>query len=367
MNSFPFRAPFRAAAFLAAASVVAIGLALAGCGLLGLEPDPDPNPEPGQTVTIAGPDQATQASLRAIPDSAVAAARAGLHVAYFHTSHGTHVSYGLFGLPGFRPELGDAARFAVTNHAAAPDPAALDFHDESVYSPGATWNGYPDLSQADADWSGWVDQNRDYLDAAANAGINVMMWSWCNIAGHDAAAYLASMQTLIDEYGAGGSKIGTGAGKTRTLPVDFVFMTGHGDGFGFDDGYEDGGTALGNIGYRRPEQQAQAIIDYCAARGYWCLDYYGIDTHDMAGNYWRDAGDDGESLAYAQSLDPAAASAGSFYADWQTAGTLGGDWYQNRSSPGGETAYGEHLSQDVTANRKAFAFWWLAARIAGWR
>ena len=34
------------------------------------------------------------------------------------------------------------------------------------------------------------------------------------------------METLISEYGANGTKIGTGSGQ-RATPVIFVFMTGH--------------------------------------------------------------------------------------------------------------------------------------------
>ena len=53
------------------------------------------------------------------------------------------------------------------------------------------------------------------------------MWSWCNIAGHDVEGnYLPGMQTLINEYSVGGSKIGSGAGQ-REHAVTFIFMTGH--------------------------------------------------------------------------------------------------------------------------------------------
>ena len=34
--------------------------------------------------------------------------------------------------------------------------------------------------------------------------------------------------------------------------------------------------------------------------------------------------------------------------------------------PGGRVDYGEHNTQHITANRKAYAFWWILARIAGW-
>ncbi len=281
---------------------------------------------------------ATEAALRAIPDSYINAARTTLHVAYFHTSHGTHVSYGAFGLPGFKN--GDNIKFGITNNTAA-DPDKLDFHD--YYG--------QDLSQADADWQAWRDQVRAYLDNPANAAINVMMWSWCDIAGHSVDNYLTSMQTLIDEYGPGGSKIGTGVGK-RINPVTFIFMTGH-------------ANAYGNLGPGQAHDQAAVITAYCNAHGYFCIDYYSVDTHAMDGTYYDDAGDDGDSASYFASNST---GSGSFYIDWERSHTEGVDWYQNRSepAPSGFLTTGVHNNQHITANRKAFAFWWVLARIAGY-
>jgi hypothetical protein len=182
-----------------------------------------------------------------------------------------------------------------------------------------------------------------------------VMWSWCSInggieGGHDVPGYLSSMQALIDEYGPGGTKIGTGAGKARAVPVAFVFMTGHAE-------------AGANVGAGRPRDQAELITDYCAAKGYYCLDYYSIDSHDMDGAYYEDSGDDGDSATYVAAYD---ASAGSFCADWQASHAEGVDWYQNRNAPGGGFEVGNHNSQHLTANRKAYAMWYILARIAGW-
>jgi hypothetical protein len=277
---------------------------------------------------------ATEAVLRAIPDNYIDIARTSLHVAYNHTSHGTHVSYGVFGLPDYK--AGDETKFAVTRNS-LPDANKLDFHDDEI------GGAFMDLSGADSDWTSWRYQVRAYLDDPDNAAINVMMWSWCNIAGHSVNDYLSSMQTLIDEYGPGGSKIGNGLEHTRTTPVTFIFMTGHAN--------KDSNTGEGN-----PRDQAALITDYCNTHGYFCIDYYAIDTHAMDGHYYEDTGDNGDSTSYG----------GNFYEDWQASHTLGVDWYENRSSPGGVIAYGEHNSQHITANRKAYAFWWVLARIAGY-
>ncbi len=290
---------------------------------------------------VVGHELAKEAVLRAIPTAYVDAARASLHVAYQHTSHGTHVSYGLFGLQDYKS--GDAARFGITNDASPPDAPKLDFHDYGV--PGA----YVDLSTADADWPAWVDQNRAFLDDPANSSINVVMWSWCDITGHDVAGgYLPSMQALIDEYGAGGAKIGTGGGRTRTTPVTFVFMTGH--------AYQNGG---GNLGAGKPKDQADLITAYCAARAYLCLDYWSIDSHDMDGNYYADATDDAHSSSFG-------AAGGNYNQAWQDSHAEGTDWFHDLSSPGGAVDCGQHESQHITANRKAYAMWYILARIAGW-
>lgn len=296
------------------------------------------------TLTVTAPSSsgyvadyrvATDAALRAIPDNHINTARTTLHVAYFHTSHGTHVSYGVFGLPDFKS--GDATKFGITNNTVA-DANKLDFHDYD-----ANGSPYPDLSQADnGSWATWINQVRTYLDNPANAAINVMMWSWCDIAGHSVPNYLSSMQTLINEYGPDGSKIGSGVGQ-RITPVRFIFMTGH-------------ANANNNTGAGNPRDQAALITDYCNTHGYFCIDYYSIDTHAMNDTYYEDTGDNGDSVSYG----------GNFYQDWQDSHSLGVDWYENRYSPGGSTTYGVHNTQHITANRKAFAFWWVLARIVGY-
>ncbi len=275
---------------------------------------------------------ATESALRAIPDSHINTARTTLHVAYNHTSHGTHISYGAYGLPDYK--TGDATRFGISTSA---ESGKLDFRDQDI------GGAYPDLSTADADWGAWISQIRNYLDDPANAAINVMMWSWCDITGHSVSNYLSSMQTLINEYGPGGSKIGTGIGQ-RVNAVTFIFMTGH-------------AVASSNTGTGNPREQAALITDYCNTHHYFCIDYYSIDTHAMDGTYYEDAGDNGDSATYS----------GNFYEDWQASHSPAGTyWYENKDAPGGSATPGAHNTQHITANRKAFAFWWVLARIAGY-
>ncbi len=296
---------------------------------------------PQQGPTIADQAIATLATLDSIPDAYIDTARNNYEVAYFHTSHGTHVTCGVFGLERFRHA--DATLYSVS---ASDEAGRLYFRDYS-FSDVFSWE---DLSQTDnADgWSTWVAQCRTWLEAPANANVNIFMWSWCDISGHNVTSYLSSMQTLINEYGEGGTKVGDGAGDTRANPVTFVFMTGH-------------SNENHNLGAGEPGRQAELIVDYCVDNGYFCLDYYSIDTHTMDGTYYDDASDDTASAKYRA----ATGSTHTFNYDWQHDPANAGQWYENRT-PSGSVSTGSHLTQHITSNRKAYAFWWILARAAGW-
>ncbi|MCK5136236.1 MAG: T9SS type A sorting domain-containing protein [Bacteroidales bacterium] len=284
---------------------------------------------------IADNEVAKEEVLRSIPKEFIDKARTELHVAYQHTSHGTHVSRGVFGLPDF--ESGDDVLFSVSTSQQA---GKLDFRDYALSSYAPAGIDGSDLSRNE---TAFIQTTRNYLDAPENADVNVIMWSWCNIAGHDVAGnYLPGMDLLISEYGVAGSKIGTGEGQ-REVSVTFIFMTGH-------------ANVNANVGELKPKSHAALINDHCNTQGYFCLDYYSIDTHDMDGNYWEDAGDNGNSSAYG----------GNFYEDWQNSHALGTDYFENKTSPGGDATFGAHNTQHITANRKAYAMWWILARIAGW-
>ena len=299
------------------------------------EKDDPMNIMKGEKGVIADHTIAFEDVLRNIPEEYINAARENLHVAYQHTSHGTHVAYGMFGLPDYRD--GDETRFAISNNDLQA--GKLDFRDYALASHAEPGVDAADLSR---DETAFIQATRNYLDDPDNAVINVVMWSWCSITGHDVQGnYIPGMQTLINEYGHGGSKIGSGSGQ-RENAVTFIFMTGHAE--------------LGNnVGDGHPKNQADIILDYCRENNFYCLDYYGIDTHDMGGNYWEDAGDDGNSP-----------TGGNFYQDWQDSHSVGEGYFQNRSAPGGSVTYGAHNSQHITANRKAYAMWYILASIAGW-
>jgi general stress protein YciG len=288
------------------------------------------------TEFVAGHSVALESVLRNIPEEFIQKARDNFVVSYQHTSHGTHVTRGVFGLPQYKS--GDEELFAVTLN--EPGDGMLNIYDNKIELFAPEGVEATDLSTNE---TAFVDATRNYLDDPRNEAVNVVMWSWCNIAGHNVEDnYLPGMQVLIQEYGEGGSKIGSEEGM-RERPVHFIFMTGH-------------ANQNNNVGSGKPKNLAALINDFCEENQYYCLDYYSIDTHDMDGNYWEDAGDNGGSDEYG----------GNFYEDWQEAHEAGVHYWYNRYSPGGDVAYGAHNTQHITANRKGMAFWWILARLAGW-
>jgi hypothetical protein len=284
---------------------------------------------------IAGYTVAKEAVLRRIPTEYINKARSNFVIAYQHTSHGTHVSRGLYGLPDYKE--GDKQLFAVSN---SPSPGMLEIRDNDMEDYAPEGVDGRDISKADG---AILQITRSYLDAPENADVNVLMWAWCNIIKLDVKRiYLDPMTSLISEYGEGGTKIGTGKGQ-RELPVIFIFMTGH---------------ALKNYNHKPllAKDQAAKINAYCSTNSYYCLDYYSIDSHTMDDIYYEDSGDDSDSESYG----------GNFNLDWQNAHTLGEDYYENRFAPGRKAVPGSHNTQHITSNRKAYAMWWILARLAGW-
>lgn len=273
--------------------------------------------------------------LRSIPQEYINKARTELVVAFQHTSHGSHVSRGVFGLPDYK--AGDRQLFAVSE---IKQTNKLEFRNNVIESYAPTGVVASDLSK---DESAFIQTTRNYLDALENATVNVVMWSWCNIMKRDVAGvYLPGMATLISEYGEGGTKIGTAKGQ-REVPVTFIFMTGHPN-----KNY--------NTGRLNTKEQAATINEYCDANAQFCLDYYSIDTHTMDDVYYEDSGDDTDSDTYG----------GNFNLDWQNSHILGIDYFENKRAPDKGVVFGRHNTQHITANRKAYAMWWILARIAGW-
>ncbi|MBU1495152.1 MAG: hypothetical protein KJ956_14440 [Actinobacteria bacterium] len=298
----------------------------------GTDPDAD-----GGTVTppggfIADHLIAKEGVLRSIPVSAINAARENLHILYCGTSHSTQVMQGMAGLVQYK--TGDDTLFAFTTDG-VPVAGSLDIH----------YNGASgtDLSNDGVDADGHTDYFHgtvEYLDN--HPDVNVVMWSWCSIEGHDVQIYLDNFDELIDMYRAGGSK-----GRTEGNAVTFVFMSGYALG---SDGDDPGAE-------HSPYNNAMAIRTYCEENNQFLLDYWSQDVYE----YETDAYNPGES-----------GNANVQHWNYCNAHTVGENWYQCRDWITGAVEYPAHTEDDptyaqhLTGNRRAYAAWWIWARVAGW-
>jgi hypothetical protein len=215
-------------------------------------------PDGGNSTTDGAVIDYQNLDLSLIPDQYIQQAKENLHIAYQHTSHGSQIISGMNSLMNY-PDFGDKYKWTDDGS------SGLDLDDYGI-------PGCGDLSQGDSeDGNGntpWANATRTLLNNPANNHINVVMWSWCSINGHNINRYITNMERLISEYGTGGTNP-----RAADHPVEFIFMTGHTEGQG-----EDGSIALA----------AQQIRDHCVAYDRWLIDYYSIECYDPSGNYYGD-------------------------------------------------------------------------------
>jgi hypothetical protein len=264
-----------------------------------------PDDEPTATESMIIDHRCTD--LDDIPQEWITKAKSDLHIAYGHTSHGSQITDGMTGLVDFAGDM-----YAWNNGGTG---GALDLHDCAM---GGDVGYYPQ----------WVDNTRSYLGqvnsatgrGSNNPDVNVIIWSWCG-----QAAGLTEQQ-MISNYLAPMSDL-----ETKYWGVKFVYMTGHTDGSGL----------TGNLHLRN-----QQIRDYCEANKKILFDFEDIESYDPDGKYFGDK----------NVTDGCAYSGGNWATEWQNSHTQGVDWYQCSSAH----------SQPLNANLKAYAAWWLWARLAGW-
>lgn len=257
-----------------------------------------------------------------LPLTAIQAAKSNLHIGYGHTSHGSQITDGMNGLVAFANDGGKGLNhppntFAWNNGGTA---GALDLEEGDGY--GSGW-----LDHDAGYYPAWINETREYLNDASHADVNVIMWAWCGQLSWYSELdvinqYLDPMNQLENDY----------------PHVTFVYMTGHADGSG----------EPGNL-----HQRNRQIRQYCQNNNKVLFDFYDIECYDPDGNYygdkyvtdecWYDSNGDGsQDTNWAQ--------------DWQNNHAQGVDWYQ----------CGSAHSEPLNANQKAFAAWWLFARLAGW-
>lgn len=275
--------------------------------------NPDQNEETDDDASaekefVAGYTKATEDVFRSIPVAKINAAKEKLHIAYFHSSHGSRVITGMQGLKNYKD--GDDTLYDFTTNG-TPVAGKLDIYDE--------YEGGNDLSVKEVvegnGYSQWYNETVAFLAEAGNSDINVLMWSWCNPAGHNHQKYIDDMEKLITDY----------------PDITFVFMTGHPNG--------DGESETENSAY----QAHKLIRKHCEENNRFLIDYWDIETHGMEGTYYPNANDNGVS------------GSTEFYKAWQTSHT--GEFFENSCAHTDE-------DQELTCNRKAYAAWWIWARIA---
>jgi len=263
--------------------------------------------------------------LSQIPQSAITNAKSTLHIAYGHTSHGSQLTEGMSGLATWKGTL-YAWNRGGTN-------GALDIQDfyGSFGGSGASDLGNPN-------YTAWEAATRTYL--AANSNINVIIWSWCGEVSSASEQNITNYCSLMSGL------------ETDFPKVKFVYMTGHLEGTGLE----------GNLHIRNEQ-----IRKYCKDNKKILFDFADIECYAPDGVYYGDkyptdgctydANGDGST---SQTGDPDYPISGSgdknWAVDWQTSHTVNVDWYQ----------CGSAHSQPLNANQKAYAAWWLWARLAGW-
>jgi PKD repeat protein len=247
----------------------------------------------------------TSTDLSAVPAPAVANAKATLHIAYGHTSHGSQLVDGMTGLQSFAGAPLSPSTYAFNE---GGTDGKLDLDD--YFASGDLGN---------PDFTTWASLTRTYLNNPANSDVNVVMWSWCGEVTSASEANINTYLSLMDAL-------------ERDYPsVTFVYMTGHLDGSGVS----------GNLNLRNNQ-----IRDWCRSHNRVLYDFADIESYDPDGNGYLALG----------ANDACVYSGGNWAQAWQTSHDPIYDWY----------SCGAAHTEPLNANRKAYAAWHLFARLAGW-
>jgi hypothetical protein len=265
-------------------------------------------------------------NIRQIPESAIMQAKANLHIAYGHTSHGSQLISGMgvsngSELDAFMNGNGAPLNLYLWNNGGSD--GALDLHDRAM---GGDVGYYPQ----------WVNNTRAYLgdpDPITGRGIsqsdvNVIVWSWCGQAAS------RTEQSMIDTYLAPMTRL-----EEDYPGITFVYMTGHLNGTGL----------TGNLHLRNEQIRA-----YCIANNKVLYDFADIESFDPDGKINYNALHANDDCSY--DSDGNGSRDENWAMIWQNSHTQGVDWW----------ASGAAHSQHLNGNLKGYAGWWLWAVLGGW-
>ena len=248
-------------------------------------------------------------NLNNIPTGWINTAKANLHIAYQHTSHGSQLITGMTGLQNWKGE-----QYAFNNGGSN---GALDLHDYAI--PGASDLGNPDRTS-------WAQATSNFLNDPNNSHVNVIIWSWC---GEVSSADSSDIQTYLD--------LMTSL-ENNFHNIKFVYMTGHLDGSGLEG---------------KLNKNNEQIRRYCRNNNKILYDFADIESYDPDGNFYLNkmANDNCD-----YDSDDNGTRDKNWALDWQESHTENVDWFNCSAAH----------SQALNGNRKAYAAWWLWASLAGW-
>ncbi|MFA7160669.1 MAG: hypothetical protein WC299_15335 [Kiritimatiellia bacterium] len=245
----------------------------------------------------------TCTEINKIPASYIEKAKKSFKAAYGHTSHGSQIVAGMEALKGINPELYDFGQGT---------PGGMSFLDRKP----AGDLGNPDRVT-------WAQRTRELLKGEGKDR-NLIIWSWC---GQVSSAAENDIKTYLDLM----------SGLEKEFPgVKFVYMTGHLDGTGRE----------GNLN-KRNEQ----IREFCRKNGKILFDFADIESYDPDGkiNYME--------LNARDSCDYVEGGVNKNWAD---------DWIKKKPDHGIALPGSAAHSRPLNGALKGRAFWWMAARMAGW-
>jgi hypothetical protein len=292
----------------------------------------------------------TTTNINDIPNPWITQAKSQLQIAYNHTSHGSQLISGMNALETF-PEFNDLYHWTDNSQ---PNTETLSLDDKGI-------GGVSDLSNGDYDSDAdgiavFAEDTYDFLDNTDNYHINVILWSWCNIGGHDIPLYLNSMEWLISLFSEGGSHP-----RAVDYPVQFVFITGHANGGGEADSSD-----IANEQIRSHVQNNNRIL----------FDFSDIENYDPDNNYYLDKRID--DALYYDATPPY--DSGTRDANWaseyltlhdgsqldQLTTGEGVSGYTGCGSCAHSPEGGETSDAKLNCILKGSAVWYLFARLSGW-